>query len=191
MSKNGILIFCTILVIGILIFTFIMEFAMKKWKCVDNNCIKVLGGDYSYKDKCEDTCKSNTESDSEKNHELVVSPTIKKDIVVKPVSDYGYPYNYGYAYYYGAPYYNSLYPYAYNSLYHYGYDSECNGSGCGNGGYNHHKHIHHRGKGHKRKSKRKSPNKKSRNKKGIGRSKSRYPIRSRSGRRKSPNRRMR
>lgn len=63
------------LVIGVLIFTFIMEFAMKKWKCVNKKCIKVLGGDYSSKDKCEDTCESNTESDydsdsdSEKSHD--------------------------------------------------------------------------------------------------------------------------
>jgi len=157
MSKNTVLLFCTILVIGVLIFTFIMEFGMKKWKCVDKKCIKVLGGDYSSKDKCEEVCQSNvdsvsdsesdsesdsdSDSDSETNSGLVVSPTYERDIVVNQISDYGYPYNYGYVYDYGTPYYNSLYPYSYNRLYDYAYDR------------GHNKHIHHHHRGKRKKSK--------------------------------------
>ena len=35
----------------------IIEFAVKKWKCTEGQCEKVLGGTYSSRSKCQTSCK--------------------------------------------------------------------------------------------------------------------------------------
>ena len=56
--NHNILFFLSFLVLIVIIFIIIFEFELKKWKCNDNKeCVKVLGGDYSSKSKCNKRCK--------------------------------------------------------------------------------------------------------------------------------------
>ena len=56
--NHNILFFLSFLVLIVIIFIIIFEFVLKKWKCNDNKeCVKVLGGDYSSKSKCNKRCK--------------------------------------------------------------------------------------------------------------------------------------
>jgi hypothetical protein len=38
-------------------FILLFEFVLKKWKCTEGSCEKVIGGDYSNKKDCEKSCK--------------------------------------------------------------------------------------------------------------------------------------
>ena len=114
MNQNAILYFCTFLAVGALILVFIIEFILKKWKCIEQKCIQVLGGDYDTEGQCKDVCKKSSEV-SRKTYDCVNDTCDESDgdgiyntklecqnecgnntkvIVEKP---YGYPY-YGYSY---------------------------------------------------------------------------------------------
>ena len=58
MNNHIILYVLSSLMLGVIVFVFIFEFVLKRWKCNDNKeCVKVLGGDYRSKSKCEDKCQ--------------------------------------------------------------------------------------------------------------------------------------
>lgn len=131
MNQNAILYFSSFLVVGAIIFVFILEFAMKKWKCNgQDKCVQVLGGDYDSEGQCRDVCGKtkvgDTFSEPTKTYGCVNKKCEVSDdgdglystkshcenecgtevIVDQPYYGYGYGYGYGYPYYtYRRPYY--------------------------------------------------------------------------------------
>lgn len=53
---NKLIILSILISIGIAIYL-IIEFKVKKWKCTEGTCEKVIGGDFASLEKCRKMCK--------------------------------------------------------------------------------------------------------------------------------------
>ena len=54
--NKSLIILAILVVLGVSTYL-IIEFKVKKWKCTEGKCEKVIGGDYASLDKCRNGCK--------------------------------------------------------------------------------------------------------------------------------------
>ena len=72
MNNTVLLSIIVILSITIAIY-FVVEFKIKKWSCVEGKCERVLGGDYTSANECEQKCANS----KAKNKKVTFSPNAK------------------------------------------------------------------------------------------------------------------
>jgi hypothetical protein len=60
---NILYVFSFLLIVGVVIIL-LLEYIFKKWKCIDGNCEKVIGGDYSDYNKCNAKCNSSKQQNT-------------------------------------------------------------------------------------------------------------------------------
>ena len=56
MKRNILLIIIFILIVVGVIVYLVIEYGLKKWRCVEGRCEKVIGGDFSSLEKCRTQC---------------------------------------------------------------------------------------------------------------------------------------
>jgi hypothetical protein len=54
--NKALIILAVCIAIGVTVYL-VIEFKVKKWKCTEGKCEKVIGGDYSSLEKCKNQCK--------------------------------------------------------------------------------------------------------------------------------------
>ena len=54
--KKFLIALAILVVLGVITYL-VIEFKVKKWKCKEGKCEKVIGGDYSSLEKCKQQCK--------------------------------------------------------------------------------------------------------------------------------------
>ena len=110
---NTVLIVLTTISVFSLILFMIVEYGLKKWKCTEGQCEKMLGGDYSSKEECENHCKESTKDVLNTprngydcvNNQCVGSEDGRYNTINDCLTNCGtysyYPYYYPLSYYYG------------------------------------------------------------------------------------------
>jgi len=75
---NKLIILVILIAIGVAIYL-IIEFKVKKWKCTEGKCEKVIGGDFSSLEKCKELCKIKQEYTSRKKHDQRLIRKARRD----------------------------------------------------------------------------------------------------------------